>query len=226
MKNKIKILFEKIRSRIRRILYPGLNEPKLNSVNLSVIADIVNSIKTRSLSMVELGVYSYDYKKNYNPTIGKKILEVDAPISFINVNCSTDRKRTMKTVKVKHVFYTICDDDCVWEYSLTTYCKSFTFNDDDDEVLIHVCNMLAYGILNISNIFNKSKYEIKVPDIRTIDIIGEKQYDGYIETYGDSEIFKEVDINETDIDNSDDIEIIEKKDSMIVDVYRKRHNRF
>ena len=95
MKNKIKILFEKIRSRIRRILYPGLNEPKLNSVNLSVIADIVNSIKIRSLSMVELGVYSYDYKKNYNPTIGKKIKEVDAPISLINVNCSTNRKRTM-----------------------------------------------------------------------------------------------------------------------------------
>lgn len=226
MKNKIQILFEKLRKTIRKLMYPGQVDPKLNSINLSVIADIVNSIKSESIRTAEFGVYDYDYKKNHNPSVRKKILDEGSSLSYIKVSCNTDRRRTMKIVKAKHVFYTICNDDSVWEYSLTTYCKAFTFNDNEDSVLIHVCNMLAYGILNNSNLFEVSNYEIKVPDIRSIDIIGEKQYDGYIETYGDKEIFKEVDINTRNIDDEDDIEIVKKRDPMIVDVYRRKDKRF
>lgn len=233
MKNKIRSLFKKLRNRFKKLILiidnvraEYYNEPKLNSINLSVIADIVNTIKSEAMKNVEFGVYDYSCKKNHICSTRKKIIEERSALSFIKVNCNTDRRRTMKVVKAKHVFYTMCEDENVWEFSLTTYCKAFTFNDNEDAVLIHVCNMLAYGILANSDIFDNSIYEVKVPDIRKIDIIGEKKYDGYIETYGDKDIFKEVDINNTDIDNEYDIEVVKNRNPMVVDVYRKKTKRF
>lgn len=158
---------------------------ELKSSSMKSLVMINDLMKDYPIKKTDVGLLEVRTKKINNRMCKRLLLEEKSPIITIKANCEVDRKTNRRTMKVRHLIRTIGVDNNVWEISVTTYCQCITFVSDWDQVLIQACNIYCDGILRANDFSKISLFELLIPNIKDVDIIQKKTYDGYVMTYGD-----------------------------------------
>lgn len=207
----------------------------LKSISMDSMVKINELLKNCTIKRFNVGFLEMKTRMIKNELCGKVILNDKSPVITIKANCEVDRKKNMRTMKVKHVIRTLGVDNNLWEVMITTYCQCVVYANDWDQLLIQACNIYCDGLIKSNQLSQMSQYELVIPNIENIDIIQKRNYDGYIMTYGDNEKISqfipytdELSLDQYDNDELQTEDVVEaslesykKSNTIIMDVIRR-----